>query len=269
MPDFKKEEKTNKALWNELTPVHFKSYGVDRFLNGETTLDSIQLTELGDVRGKTLLHLQCHFGLDTMSWAREGAISTGVDFSEESIKTANELRNKAGLESVRFINSNIYDLPNQLDEKFDIVYTSQGVLCWLKDINEWARIIRKYLNPGGIFYIMESHPFSMIFDDEREDFRMIPKYKYFSKEPICWPADFPDYSDGNYYPENPSYEWMWTISDIVNALVTAGLKIEFVNEFDKLFYKAFPGMKKDEDGWWYLPDYRDIIPLMFTIKAKG
>jgi len=121
---------------------------------------------MGDVKDKSLLHLQCHIGTDSLSWVLEGAQVTGVDFSGESIRIANELKKRLGLKAC-FIESNIYDLPGTLKEKFDIVYTSQGVLSWLKNIKEWGKIISHYLKPGGIFYIMEIHPLFYIFDDDK------------------------------------------------------------------------------------------------------
>ncbi len=262
-----KFEETNKELWNELTDVHIKSYGIDKCKNGKSTLDKIQLKEVGDVRGKSLLHLQCHFGLDTLSWAREGAIVTGVDFSEKSIAYANQLKEEMNIKA-RFICCNIYDIKSYLDERFDIVYTSQGIICWLKDLEKWAKIISDFLNPNGIFYIMEHHPIKDIFNDEkRGELEII--YPYFhSKEPTKWDDDSPDYSDETYIAKNPSYQWQWSLSDIINSLIKVGLQIEFINEFDKLFYKALPDMKKDKYGWWYLPNYRNKIPLMFTLRAK-
>ncbi len=260
-------EETNKKLWNELTDVHIKSYGVNEFKKGKSTLDKIQLEEIGNVKGKLLLHLQCHFGLDTLSWAREGAIVTGVDFSEKSIEYANQLRKELDIKS-RFICCNIYDLKKRLVEKFDIVYTSQGVLCWLKDLNEWAKLIHHFLRPCGIFYIMEGHPITHIFDDTRRG-KLEIIYPYFhGKEPTKWDNDYPDYSDETYIPKNSSYQWQWSLNDIINSLIKAGLRIEFMNEFDKLFYKEFPDMKCDENGWWYLLDYRNKIPLMFTLRAR-
>ncbi len=154
----------NRSLWDELTPVHLRSYGVERFLAGEPWLPKRILEEVGDVQGKSLLHLQCHFGLDTLAWAREGAVVTGVDFSPEAIKAAEELSKQANLPA-RFICSDIYDLPEVLDEQFDIIFTSIGVLCWLKDLDVWARIIADHLKPGGVFYIMEGHPLITTFDE--------------------------------------------------------------------------------------------------------
>ncbi|MDD3627143.1 MAG: class I SAM-dependent methyltransferase [bacterium] len=267
--ELKKAEEGNKKFWDEVTPVHYKSYNVDEFRSGKSTLDSIQLKDLGNVKGKKLLHLQCHFGLDTLSWVREGAAATGVDFSEKSIKLANRIKAEVGL-SAEFICCNIYDLKKHLDKKdeFDIVYTSQGVLCWLKDLKALAELISYYLKPGGFFYIMEGHPFSMVFNNEKEG-EMEIHYPYFhSDEPIIEEETYSDYSDRSYFPENPTFEWVWSLSDVFNSLINAGLTIIEFNEHDKLFYRAFPGMVKDEEGWWILPKFRGKIPLNFTLKCR-
>ena len=134
-----KRLETNRTNWNERTPVHAASsfYDVEGFKNGLTTLTDIERREVGNVSGKTLLHLQCHFGMDTMSWSRLGAKATGVDFSDTAIDLARALKEDIGTDA-RFIRSNVYDLPDVLDEEFDIVFTSYGVLCWLPDLEKWA-----------------------------------------------------------------------------------------------------------------------------------
>ncbi|HDS09077.1 MAG TPA: methyltransferase domain-containing protein [Firmicutes bacterium] len=185
------------------------------------------------------------------------------------MKLANKIKDELGL-AADFICCNIYELKEHLDKKesFDIVYTSQGVLCWLKDLNVWAELISYYLKPGGIFYIMEGHPFSMVFNDEKPGTLEVV-YPYFhSQEPVKWDDNYPDYSDDSYVPQNPTYEWTWSLSDIINALINAGLTVLDLNEYDKLFYKAFPGMVQDEEGWWILPKYRDKVPLTFTLKCR-
>ena len=156
---------TNRNNWNERTPVHAASdfYDLEGFKAGHITLTDIERREVGDVSGKTLLHLQCHFGQDTMSWSRLGAIATGVDFSDAAIELAQSLNDDLGL-TARFIHSNIYDLPDALDERFDIVFTSYGVLNWLPDLDRWAKVIYKFLKPSGTFYIIEFHPFADVFE---------------------------------------------------------------------------------------------------------
>ena len=263
----KKAEMANQVFWDEIAPIHYKSYDIGKLKQGKSLIDEIQKKEMGDVKNKSLLHLQCHIGTDSLSWALEGAQVTGVDFSWESIKIANELKKALGLKA-RFIKSNIYDLPDTLKEKFDIVYTSQGVLSWLKDIKKWGEITSHYLKPGGIFYIMETHPLLYIFDNDKQGELKI-KYPYFPGEkPTLWDDDTPDYSDGEYVPKNPTYDWTWPLGKIFTSLIEAGLKIEFLHEYDKLFYKGLPNMVKDEEGWWYFPKCKGMLPLTFTLRAK-
>lgn len=199
----------NQKLWDELAPVHLKAYPeVNTLRNGGITLHRTELDALGSVAGKSLLHLQCHIGTDTLSWARQGADVTGVDFSGESIRIAGELQQELGIRA-EFIHSNIYDLPQVLDQHYDVVYTSRGVLCWLSDIHAWAELVARYLKPGGIFYIMETHPVVGVFDDVRRGSLQI-QYSYFhSSEPMVWDDDGPDYADENFVHANQSFEWTW------------------------------------------------------------
>jgi SAM-dependent methyltransferase len=263
----KKAEIANQVFWDEIAPVHYKSHDIEKLKQGKSLIDTIQKKEMGDVKDKSLLHLQCHIGTDSLSWALEGAQVTGVDFSRESIKIADELKRVLGLK-VRFIESNIYDLPNTLKEKFDIVYTSQGVLTWLKDIKEWGKIISHYLKPDGIFYIIETHPLLYIFDDDKQGGLKIKESYFPGKGPTFWDDDTSDYSNEEYIPKNPTYEWTWPLGEILASLIGAGLNIEFLHEYDKLFYKGFPDMIQDEKGWWYLPKYKGMLPLTFTLRAK-
>ncbi|MCD4848230.1 MAG: class I SAM-dependent methyltransferase [Candidatus Aegiribacteria sp.] len=259
-------EKGNRKHWDELADVHSRSYNLDPLFNGGHVLDDIQLGEVGDVKGKSLLHLQCHIGSDTLSWARLGAEVTGVDISPLSLRSAREISERTGLKG-RFIESSLFDLPEHLNEKFDIVYTSEGVLCWLSDLKEWGRLINRYLKPGGFFYLFESHPFIHVFDDESEGLTV--RYPYFhSKEPNRWPADYPDYSDGDYTVKNPSWEWTWSFSDILNSLIDAGLKLEFLHEHECISWKCIPSMIKDSDRWYRLPENYPALPVMYSLQAR-
>lgn len=167
MPINEEYYKVNIERWNERAEINAqsKSYDLENFLKGETSLFPIELKELGDeVANKTLLHLQCHFGMDTFSWARKGAIVTGVDFADKAIELAIDLSEKLSIPA-KFINANIYDIPKIISETYDIVFTSYGVLNWLPDIKKWAEIINNCLKPGGTFYIVENHPFGFLIDD--------------------------------------------------------------------------------------------------------
>lgn len=256
----------NRALWDELTHINAASqlYDLAGFKAGQTSLHKPDLDELGPVAGKTLLHLQCHFGQDTLSWARLGAQVTGADFSGEAIGLARRLGAACGLPA-RFIQSNLYDLPAVLDERFDIVYTSYGVLTWLPDLRRWAQIAAGYLKPGGVFYIAEFHPFMMVFDDHAVPPRV--DYPYFHSEPLEFPTDVP-YADHSARVSQPvSYEWAYTLSDIISNLIDAGLRIQFLHEFDYVGYEMYPFMVRGEDGFWRLPPEIPSLPLMFSIRA--
>ncbi len=266
--DVERAERGNRAYWDEIAPVHARAYrGVDLLKKGEPVLDEIELREIGEVEGKTLLHLQCHIGTDTLAWARRGAQVTGVDFSPRSIALARQLQGELDLEAT-FICANIYDLPTVVDKQFDIVYTSRGVLCWLRDLEEWGRIIARFLKPGGIFYIMEAHPFCYSFEQD-DDGELRLTYPYFhSPEPRVWDDLDGDYADGDYVPQHPSYEWQWSLGDIFGALLGAGLQIELFDEYERLFFKLFSGMVEGPARWYRLPEYADRLPLLFTLRAR-
>jgi SAM-dependent methyltransferase len=267
MDRFPEAEKGNRAHWDELARVHEGAYRYEKLLAGGHLLDEVQVAEVGDVAGRSLLHLQCHIGTDTLSWARLGASVTGVDISPVSLEVAERLAEKCGLQA-RFIESSVYDLPGKLKETFDIVYTSVGVLCWLSDLKEWARLIRAFLKPGGVFYILESHPFMHVFDDESEG--LVVRYGYFHRrDPDNWPGDYPDYADGDYMVQSPSWEWQWSLGDIMNALIGAGLELEFLREHRWISWKALPSMVECDDGKWEFPEQLDMIPLMFSIRARA
>ena len=255
---------SNRAFWGEVTPVHIRSYGVERFLAGDRWLPLTILEEVGDVTGKSLLHLQCHFGLDSLAWVRQGAVVTGADFSPLSIKAANKLSQQTDLPA-KFIYSDIYDLPSNLKGQFDIVFTSIGVLCWLKDLDTWAKIIAQFLKPGGFFYIMDGHPLMYTFDDDGQwKFEL----SYFHNEaPYLWDDEDTDYMDPNYKVQSPTYEWQWSISDIINAILKAGLLLEFLHEFEALEDPVYPEMIQQEDGLYSFPNMPVSLPILFSLKA--
>ncbi|MHA1949366.1 MAG: class I SAM-dependent methyltransferase [Candidatus Thorarchaeota archaeon] len=261
--------KANRKLWDKLAPIHHKSefYDVEGFLQGRQTLDPIEVEELPDLSGKKLLHLQCHFGMDTLSLERLGAKVTGVDFSSEAIDLAKSLTKTAGL-NARFVCANVYDVPKVLDDKFDIVFTSGGVIMWLPDLEAWARVISSSLKPGGMFYIREFHPFSYVFDDDEDVTELRVKYPYFQGTE---PLSFED--EGTYADENAktgkmkTYEWNHPISVILNSLIRNGFRIDHFNEFPFTQYKALPFMIKNKEGRWVLPEHENKVPLMFSIKA--
>jgi ubiquinone/menaquinone biosynthesis C-methylase UbiE len=257
---------TNKRRWNELVDIHAKSkeYDLENFNTGKNSLHRVELEKLGDVKGKRLLHLQCHFGLDTISWARLGAKVTGVDFSETAIELAREIAKKVGVDA-EFVCSNVFDLTKVLEGEYDIVFTSYGVLCWLKDIDGWARIITHYLKKGGVFLLAESHPFMWVFDDASEELKL--KYSYWhNEEPLSWEDDG-TYADKDAKVTNKkSYEWQHTVSDVLNALIKAGLTIDEVGEYPDLVWAYTPASKRVDDEYFRIPG--DPLPQTWSVKAS-
>lgn len=244
-----------------------KFYDLKGFKAGRSSLLSIEREELSDVKGKKLLHLQCHFGMDTLSWAREGAIVTGVDFSENAIDLARTLSKELDIPA-SFIHTNIYDLPKVLDDKFDIVFTSYGVIGWLPDLFKWAEIIDYFIKPQGIFYIIENHPFGNLIDEKyKEEFKI--GYNYFNDGTPYRFDDDEFYVDTDEEIKNKTtYDWFHPMANIINALLNIGFELLFLHEFPFSFFQIHPDMKRREDGYWQFQTFKHSIPMMFSLKAK-
>jgi SAM-dependent methyltransferase len=262
-------------MWDEFADIHFgsKYYDVDSFRSGRITLRSTELEELGNLAGKSVLHLQCHFGMDSMSLARLGASVVGVDFSGRAIELATCLASELNIPA-RFICSNVYDLANRkgaapLEEEFDIVFTSNGVLCWLDDLRAWAKAIATFLKPGGLFYITDLHPISNVFEYENDC--LVVKNPYFCpSEPLSFDEDG-SYADRNAQLKNrTSYEWSHSLSEIVTSLIDVGLTIEHLHEFPFCMYQRFNNLVQCEDGLWRFPPGSAIadLPLLFSLSAR-
>jgi ubiquinone/menaquinone biosynthesis C-methylase UbiE len=261
----------NRRHWDEVVPIHQQAYSYDvaGFKAGKNKLKPVELAELPDVRGKTLLHLQCHFGIDTLSWARhQGAIVTGIDYSEAAIEAARSLAAECSIEA-RFILSDVDSLPDNLDEQFDVVFTSYGALCWLPDIKRWAQVAAHFVKPGGTFYVVEFHPIVGIFDDKDTATELIVRHPYFpSDQPLRWEG-LGDYTDRKACLQNDvTYEWPHPTSEVLTALVDAGLRIEFFHEFPFTPWAQLPSlMKPDGDNRWRLADRNGSLPLLYSIRA--
>ena len=249
--------KLNKEAWNKRTKVHIHSkfYDLDSFKSGKSSLNPVELEQIGDVCGKKLLHLQCHFGQDTLSWARMGALATGVDLSTEAISQANKLKSILGLEA-NFIANDIYEFGKISTEKFDIVYTSYGVLCWLPDLTECANVIANSLSVGGQFHLVEFHAFN----------DLLSGYSYF-------PQSKPDIEEEGTYTENCDGEtskvvtWPHSIGEVLNALISAGLTIESFNEHPYSPYNCFDNLEYVQDKGYQMLYNGQQVPLLYSIKA--
>ena len=259
---------TNRRHWDELVPLHMRTkfYDVEGFRAGGSSLHDLETDEVGDVQGKSLLHLQCHFGLDTLSWARHGAKVTGVDFSHAAVEAAQRLAAECAIEA-RFVESDIYLLPQKLDEQFDIVFTSYGVVFWHPDVRRWAKVCAQFVKPGGCFYIAEFHPFCTVFHNEGRESGLEIRYPYFEGEAIR--LEDGTYADREAKVENKvTYSWPFTLGGVVSSLVDAGLSIEFLHEHPYTVEQFWPLMEEVAPRKWALRRYGESIPLLFSLRAR-
>jgi SAM-dependent methyltransferase len=239
----------NQRLWDELAPLHAASahYDVDSFLAGTNTLGKLETGEVGSVAGKRLVHLMCHFGLDTLSWARLGAHVTGLDFSAEAVRIARELADRTGVDAT-FVCADVLSAADAVDARFDIVFMSKGVMMWIEDLSTWAAVCARLLEPGGVFYLLDSHPLA----------NAVAGGSYFpTPEPTVVVAD------GSYAVSNAglkhqeSREWSHSLGDVVTALAQAGIRIEFVHEFPASEAERFP-----------LPELGNpLLPAFYSVRG--
>lgn len=254
----------NKKTWNNRTEVHVDSefYDNESFLKGRSSLNSIELDLFGDIKGKKILHLQCHFGQDSISLSRLGAQVTGVDFSDVAIEKAKELAQKMDVDT-SFICCDVYSLPDILNEQFDIVFTSYGTIGWLPNINRWGNVVSHFLKPGGQFVFAEFHPVVWMFDSE---FKFV-KYNYFNTETIIEESEG-TYTDGGEEMRNTEISWNHPMSDVVNSLVSSGLEILSLKEFDYSPYNCFANMEEVSSGEFVISGLKRRIPMVYAILAQ-
>jgi SAM-dependent methyltransferase len=248
----------NRVGWDQRVSAHFESkfYDVEGFLAGNTSLREIELEELGNVAGKRMLHLQCHFGMDTLSWVRQGAVCTGVDISPMAIQKARELAARTKLDA-KFVCSDVYGFTPGGSTPYEIVFTSYGAICWLPDLNKWAEIVASNLAVGGTFYMVEFHP---IYD-------LIAGYSYFTRA-------VPDVEEEGTYTENGTdavaklATWAHPLSSVINALIGVGIQVERVNEFAFSPYNCFEGMVEREPGRFYLGHRGNDVPIVYSLTGR-
>lgn len=260
----------NRLWWDEVTPVHVASefYDVDGFLSGRDMLGTVEREAVGDVTGKKLLHLQCHFGLDTLCWARAGAKVVGLDFSPAALEVARGLARRCALESCAdFIEVDVTEAGRVPGAPFDIVFTSLGAFMWVGDIVGWAATIADNLADDGFFYFLDAHPTALMFDEA--SITPAVAFDYFhSQTPLFEPGGTPDYADQSYKIRSDSQSFIWSLSDILGALEDAGLAISEFREYPFLAWAMFPDMKRAEDGYFHRAPDSKQLPMMFGFKAR-
>lgn len=253
----------NRQSWNNRTDTHLKSefYNLDGFLHGKTSLNEIELNLLGNIKGKTILHLQCHFGQDSISLSRLGADVTGVDFSDKAIESAKQIAKDTN-SNAKFICCDIYDLPNHLNEKFDIVFTSYGTIAWLPDLDKWAKIITQFLKPNGLFVFVEFHPVVWMFDDNFDKIC----YRYFNSGAII-ETEIGTYADKKADITQSSVMWNHGLSEVVNNLIGNGLEINSLDEFDYSPYNCFNKTIEFEPKKFRIEHLNNKIPMVCSVTA--
>jgi SAM-dependent methyltransferase len=260
----------NRANWEDRVPVHLASsfYDLAAFRAGQRdTLHPFQVDAVGDVSGRRLVHLQCHIGLDTLSWSRRGAQVTGLDFSPAAIAAATELGSSLGL-GATFVVSDVYDAPRALGgEVFDVVYTGIGALVWLPDIERWASVVASLLAPGGFLYLVEGHPVAQVLSPVPGSEDLAVAYDYFDSAPQV--EDYPyTYTDGPALTATRSVQFQHSLGSVVTALTSAGLQMEFMREHDFDTFQRYPSLARDAEGLWRLPAGRPRVPLLFSVRAS-
>ena len=263
--DYNSYFETNKDTWDKKVSIHATSefYDVEGFKNGKSSLNKYELDEVGSVKGKTLLHLQCHFGQDTLSWSRMGAKCTGIDLSSVGIKKAKLLNEELGMDAT-FIESNLYDVPNNVKGEFDVVFTSYGVIGWLPDLEQWGKIVASKLKKGGVFYMIEFHPIVWMFDFLQTPLKLAYPY---SNSDVIYEEYKGTYTNSDADIISKEYGWNHGLGEVISSLTKAGLEIEFLHEFEKSPYNCLPDMEKTQDGMFVLKENKEMFPLLYSIRA--
>jgi SAM-dependent methyltransferase len=264
----------NRANWDERVAIHLgaECYELDSLRAGHGRLNPIEEAELGPVAGLRVLHLQCHFGRDSLILAQRDARVVGLDFSGPAIAVARDLSAELGLAGrTRFVESDLYDAPTAIPEpgSFDLVFVTWGAINWLSNIQRWAEIVARFLKPGGALYLAEGHPVALVLDDAAPGHGDMPGWyaPYFLGEPLVF--DNPcDYADDTARLRNArTYEWIHPLGEIVTALLAAGLTLRWLHEHDAVPWRMFKALVKDASGMYRWPD-RPWLPLAFSLRAE-
>ncbi len=262
----------NLANWNDRVPIHAgpDGYGLEEYRADPDRLSTIVAFDrhlVGDVAGKSLLHLQCHIGTDTVSWAKLGASVTGLDFSRPALDVARDLASDLGVEA-RFVESDVYGAPDVLDERFDIVYTGVGAINWLPDIRRWAQVVADLTEPGGMFFMREGHPILWAADWEPHDDGVIRiTLPYFETEAPNTFDESETYLGSGTLEHSTHHDWNHGLGEILTALLDTGFRIDAFEEHRFLEWQALPQLQ-ERDGVWVLPDdQQDLLPLMYSLRA--
>jgi SAM-dependent methyltransferase len=260
----------NLRNWESRVPVHAgsRTYDLAGLAADPAQLSGVVAYDqwwLGDLTGLDVVHVQCHIGTDTLSLARLGGRVTGVDFSPGALAVARDLAIACGVDA-RFVESELYAIPDVLGPEFDLVYTGVGALIWLPSIAGWARVIAALLRPGGRLYVRDGHPMLHTLSDGADDDVLRVTLPYFEGAAQHWVSEL-TYTDGPPVGSPEQYEWNHGLGEIVQAVIDAGLRVTALREHTECEWRALPQMVEGDDGKWRLPAGGERLPLMFTLEA--
>jgi SAM-dependent methyltransferase len=265
----------NRASWDERVPAHWasKMYSrhADELRAGGHCISQELVDAVGDVDGRALAHLQCHMGMETLSWSRLGADAVGLDFSAPAIERAQALRDELGLDT-RFVQANVYDAPSELGVgKFDVVFVSVGALCWLPDVKRWAQVVSDLLRKGGRLVLDEGHPFAEVLEPISEEPRLEVKWPYFHKDGLAYDNDSSYVDGGAKFKSTRAVEWVHPLGEVVTSLIESGMVIESLRETARCCFQRYSIMDQTGEENWDLPKpLRGTLPMMYTLAAhKG
>ncbi len=261
----------NRRNWDARATVHAASqfYDIERYVRDHSLVSEVvqhDLPALGNVAGRTMLHLQCHIGTDTISWTRLGVHAMGLDFSDEALAIARDLSARSGT-TVEFVQGNVLDASEIVSRRFDIVYASIGVLCWIPSVADWARAAAGCLEPGGTLYLRDGHPFNSTFEWGRSDDKLVCVGPYFERAGQSRSDEPWTYTDGPQLAVGENYQWAHGLGEVIGAFIDAGLVIRAVDEQDTIPWQAFEWMVRADNGEYRMPPGRHDMPLTFSVTA--
>ncbi|MCG3460639.1 class I SAM-dependent methyltransferase [Xenorhabdus bovienii] len=264
----------NIQFWDELAKIHFdkSDYNIDSYDPQKYKLKSIEISELGNLTGKKVLHLQCHIGLDSFAIEMLGANVTAIDYSSVAIDTAKCIKRKFGLKTKLYC-ANVYDLSSLNLGEFDFIFTSYGVIIWIQHLNLWAKTISSHLKSGGEFIIIDEHPFARMLSNPSQDNTSFNNsfisFHHLSGDPIKANYKY-SYANRDVLLKNQEqYVYFHSLSEIITSLINEDMQLMKFKEFDKSFYKAFSQLFENEEGWWCFEHNTTSIPLMFLLRVKN
>jgi SAM-dependent methyltransferase len=258
---------TNRANWDARVPVHLRGYDLDHLRRGGQRLADFEYAAI-EVAGRDVVHLQCHIGTDTICLARRGARAVGMDLSGASIDAARDLAAECG-STIEYVQSNVYDAVDALGgRRFDVVYTGKGALCWLPDMHRWARVVAQLLRPGGVLYAIDFHPLLLAAADEQPAEGLLLDGNYLGAGAERFDSAVTYTGAGALDHSTVSYEWAHGLDEVLDAVLSAGLRLTGFVEHDVTCWRRFPGLTDLGDGWFGRPDGAPRLPLMFSVRAE-